>query len=270
MADLPIVPDAFKLVVRDERSKKQMSVVTKLLKRRRRRPGHQRLRRRPRGRAHLRLPVREGRRQEAGPAPVAVVDDRHARCARRSARCARARSSPQLEAAARSRSEADWIVGMNATRAATIRLRSSFDGAVSLGPRADADARDPRPARGGDPRVQARAVLARRRDVRRRRRRASTRAASTPAPARACKTADEATAIVDAVRGQRGTITKLDKTKRTEKVAAPLRPHVAAARGQLALRLLRAPHARRRAAPVRGAQGAHVPAGRARASCRAT
>jgi DNA topoisomerase-3 len=38
-----------------------------------------------------------------------------------------------LEAAARSRSESDWIVGMNATRAATIRLRSSFDGAVSLG-----------------------------------------------------------------------------------------------------------------------------------------
>src|ERR687890_2116935 len=33
MADLPIVPDAFKLVVRDERSKKQMSVITKLLKR---------------------------------------------------------------------------------------------------------------------------------------------------------------------------------------------------------------------------------------------
>src|SRR5438876_2101356 len=39
----------------------------------------------------------------------------------------------RLEAAARSRSEADWIVGMNATRAATIRLRSAFDGAVSLG-----------------------------------------------------------------------------------------------------------------------------------------
>ena len=29
MADLPIVPDRFKLVVRDERSKKQMSVVTR-------------------------------------------------------------------------------------------------------------------------------------------------------------------------------------------------------------------------------------------------
>lgn len=38
-----------------------------------------------------------------------------------------------LEAAARSRSEADWIVGMNATRAASIRLRAAFDGAVSLG-----------------------------------------------------------------------------------------------------------------------------------------
>src|SRR5438874_11894930 len=31
MADLPILPDRFKLVVRDERSKKQMGVVTKLL-----------------------------------------------------------------------------------------------------------------------------------------------------------------------------------------------------------------------------------------------
>src|SRR6202046_1549008 len=31
MADLPIVPDRFKLVVRDERSKKQMTVVTKQL-----------------------------------------------------------------------------------------------------------------------------------------------------------------------------------------------------------------------------------------------
>ncbi len=38
-----------------------------------------------------------------------------------------------LEAAARSRSEADWVVGMNATRAATIRLRGAFDSTVSLG-----------------------------------------------------------------------------------------------------------------------------------------
>src|ERR671930_2666500 len=33
MADLPIVPDEFRLVVRDERSKKQMSVITSQLKR---------------------------------------------------------------------------------------------------------------------------------------------------------------------------------------------------------------------------------------------
>src|SRR5436190_2259961 len=31
MADLPIVPEQFKLVVRDERSRKQMGVVTRLL-----------------------------------------------------------------------------------------------------------------------------------------------------------------------------------------------------------------------------------------------
>ena len=29
MADLPIVPDRFRLVVRDERSRKQMSVITR-------------------------------------------------------------------------------------------------------------------------------------------------------------------------------------------------------------------------------------------------
>ncbi len=61
MADLPIVPDRFKLVVRDERSRKQMTVITKQLKRDGRRRGHQRLRRRPRGRADLRLDLREGR-----------------------------------------------------------------------------------------------------------------------------------------------------------------------------------------------------------------
>src|SRR3954470_9483840 len=33
MADLPIVPDDFKLVVRDERSRKQMTVITRLLQR---------------------------------------------------------------------------------------------------------------------------------------------------------------------------------------------------------------------------------------------
>ena len=96
---------------------------------------------------------------------------------------------------------------MNATRAATIRLRSSFDGAVSLG------------------RVQTPtlAILARREEeirafkpepywlvdatVRADRRRAGAplrRAASTPARSRGSKTAEEAEAIVAAVRGQAG------------------------------------------------------------------
>lgn len=38
-----------------------------------------------------------------------------------------------LEDAARSRSEADWIVGINATRAATVKTRGAFEGVVSLG-----------------------------------------------------------------------------------------------------------------------------------------
>ena len=75
MADLPIVPDEFRLVVRDERSRKQFSVISKLLKRDDVDVGHQRVRRRPRGRADLRLDVREGGREEARPAAVAVVDD---------------------------------------------------------------------------------------------------------------------------------------------------------------------------------------------------
>src|ERR671922_192101 len=42
--------------------------------------------------------------------------------------------------------------------------------------------------------------------------------------------------------------------------AAPLRPHLAPARGEHALRLLRPPHARGRPALLRGAQGPHVSA----------
>jgi DNA topoisomerase-3 len=38
-----------------------------------------------------------------------------------------------LEDAARSRSEADWVVGINATRAATLRLKKALDGVATLG-----------------------------------------------------------------------------------------------------------------------------------------
>ncbi|MBV8998562.1 MAG: DNA topoisomerase 3 [Solirubrobacterales bacterium] len=132
MADLPIVPDRFKLVVRDERSKKQMTVVKRQL-----------------DRDDVELVVnacdagREGELifaylyEKAG-AKKSVMRLWLNSMTREAIRNAFAALRPggelaPLEQAARSRSEADWIVGMNATRAATIRLRSSFDGAVSLG-----------------------------------------------------------------------------------------------------------------------------------------
>jgi DNA topoisomerase III len=132
MADLPIVPDKFKLVVRDERSKKQMSVVTRQLKR---------------GDVDDVINAcdagREGELifaylfEKAGsskPVQRLWLSSMTKTAMQRAFTQLRPGSEfAQLEAAARSRSESDWIVGMNATRAATIRLRSSFDGAVSLG-----------------------------------------------------------------------------------------------------------------------------------------
>jgi DNA topoisomerase III len=132
MEDLPIVPDRFKLVVRDERSRKQMSVVTKQL-----------------GREDVDLVInacdagREGELifaylYEKAKAKKPVKRLWLSSMTNTAMKEALAALRPpeeleSLEQAARSRSEADWIVGMNATRAATIRLRSSFDGAVSLG-----------------------------------------------------------------------------------------------------------------------------------------
>jgi DNA topoisomerase-3 len=132
MADLPIVPDRFKLVVRDERSKKQMNVVKRQL-----------------GRDDVAQVVnacdagREGELifaylyEKAGSKlPVQrlwLSSMTKAAIEEAFAHLRPGEEMASLEDAARSRSEADWIVGMNATRAATIRLRSSFDGAVSLG-----------------------------------------------------------------------------------------------------------------------------------------
>ena len=132
MADLPIVPERFKLEVRDERSRKQMSVVAKQL-----------------GREDIEEVVnacdagREGElifaylfEKAKGKKPVKRLWLNSMTSAAMKSALAALRPAEEferLEQAARSRSEADWIVGMNATRAATIRLRSSFDGAVSLG-----------------------------------------------------------------------------------------------------------------------------------------
>ncbi len=132
MPDLPIVPSKFKLVVRDERSRKQMSVVTCQL-----------------GRDDVEQVVnacdagREGElifaylyEKAKAKKPVQRLWLNSMTTAAMKSAFDSLRPSEDyalLEQAARSRSEADWIVGMNATRAATIRLKSSFDGAVSLG-----------------------------------------------------------------------------------------------------------------------------------------
>jgi DNA topoisomerase-3 len=132
MPDLPIVPDKFKLVVRDERSRKQMTVVTKQL-----------------GREDIEEVVnacdagREGelifaylfeKANAKKPVKRLWLNSMTNAAMKEAFKTLRpAAEFAKLEQAARSRSEADWIVGMNATRAATICLRSSFDGAVSLG-----------------------------------------------------------------------------------------------------------------------------------------
>src|SRR4051794_16067949 len=221
MADLPIVPDHFKLVVRDERSKKQMSVINRLLK--------------DDEVSDVVNACDAGREGElifaylyekaGSKKPVkrlwlqsmtkGAIQDAFGRLRE-------GEELASLEQAARSRSEADWIVGMNSTRAATIRLRSSFDGAVSLG------------------RVQTPtlAIVARREEEIRafkpepywlvdasfepvsgesgRRYAGRYHAGAQPR----LKTAAEAEAIVAAVRGREGEITKLEKT--TKKERAPL------------------------------------------------
>ncbi len=217
MADLPIVPPSFKLVVRDERSKKQMTVVRRQL-----------------SRDDVETVInacdagREGELifaylyEKSGshkPVQRLWLNSMTKRAIEEAFAALRPGSElALLEAAARSRSEADWIVGMNATRAATIRLRSSFDGAVSLG------------------RVQTPtlAILARREEEIR---------AFVPEPywvvdasfdtvengPRAYEgryyaganprlaSAEAAKAVVDACRDTQGTITKLEKSQRKER-----------------------------------------------------
>jgi DNA topoisomerase III len=218
MADLPIVPDRFKLVVRDERSKKQMNVVKRQL-----------------GRDDVGDVInacdagREGElifaylyEKSGSKKPVKrlwLSSMTNEAIKNAFERLRDGSELASLEAAARSRSEADWIVGMNATRAATIRLRSSFDGAVSLG------------------RVQTPtlAILAQReQEIREfkpepywivdaqfdpvaeptgRRYEGRFHAGANPR----VKTADEALAIVADCEGQVGEITKLEKSERKER-----------------------------------------------------
>jgi DNA topoisomerase-3 len=216
MADLPIVPRHFKLVVRDERSQKQMAVVRDLLKR----DDVDRI-------VNACDAGREGELifkwvvEQAGGTDKPVERLWLSSMTKQAMRDALAHLRPdeemkQLEEAAKSRSEADWIVGMNATRAATIRLRSSFDGAVSLGrvqtptlailTRREEEIRAFKPEKYWLVDAAFEADGARRYEGR-------FHAGAQPR----LKSAAEADAVVEAVRGVRGEITKLDKTKRKER-----------------------------------------------------
>src|SRR5881398_319966 len=140
MADLPIVPpNGFKLVPRDAKSKKQLKLIETLLKRD---DVDRIINACDAGRegelifAYLYESVFGASPSAGGPKPVQRlwISSMTKQAIREG--FARLRPGEQLrdlEAAARSRSEADWLVGMNATRAATIKGRAWVGGVVSLG-----------------------------------------------------------------------------------------------------------------------------------------
>src|SRR5438876_1220086 len=140
MADLPIVPpNGFKLVPRDAKSKKQLKLVETLLKRD---DVDRVINACDAGRegelifAYLYESVFGESPSVGGPKPVdrLWISSMTKQAIREGFEKLRPGSQTQsLEAAARSRSEADWLVGMNATRAATIRGRAWVGGVVSLG-----------------------------------------------------------------------------------------------------------------------------------------
>ncbi len=215
MADLPIVPDRFRLVVRDERSRKQMTVIQRLIKR-----------------DDVNAVINACDAGREGELIFAYLYEKSGSkkpvqrlwlqsMTQSAIRDAFAGLRPgseleTLEQAARSRSEADWIVGMNATRAATIRLRSSFDGAVSLGrvqtPTLAIIARREEEIRAFKPEpywlVDATFAASGERVYEGR-----FHAGAKPRLAGA----EEARAIVEACRDRTGEISKLDKTTRKER-----------------------------------------------------
>src|SRR5213080_4520421 len=132
MADLPIVPEDFRLKPRDAKSQKQLKAIRKLLERK----DVDRV-------INACDAGREGELifayiYEAAGAKKPVQRLWISSMTKQAIREGFERLRPgeqlaPLEAAARSRSEADWLVGMNATRAATIRGRAWVGGVVSLG-----------------------------------------------------------------------------------------------------------------------------------------
>jgi DNA topoisomerase-3 len=132
MDDLPIIPKEFQVRPRDAKSKKQLTVIHKLLQR----DDIDRV-------INACDAGREGELifthvyESAGvdkPVERLWISSMTKQAIREGFE--KLRPDEQLEPlreAARSRSEADWLVGMNATRAATIRGRAWVGGVVSIG-----------------------------------------------------------------------------------------------------------------------------------------
>jgi DNA topoisomerase III len=212
-ADLPILPDEFKLVPNDGRAEKQLKAIHKLM-----------------ADDEIDLIVnacdagREGELifaylYETAPVKKPVERLWLSSMTKRAIEEAFGHLRPgeemkSLEAAARSRSEADWVVGMNATRAASIRLRAAFDGAVSLGrvqtPTLALVARREEEIRNFKPEpywlVEARFAASGDRNY-----------LGRYLGGKRLGTEDEAKAIVEACTGQPGEITKLEKKEERER-----------------------------------------------------
>jgi len=131
-ADLPIVPEEFKLKPRDGKSKKQLNLIHKLMKR----EDVERI-------VNACDAGREGElifkyvlESSGVEKPVERLWINSMTKQAITEGFGQLRPDEQLrplERAARSRSEADWLVGMNATRAATLKGRAWVGGVVSLG-----------------------------------------------------------------------------------------------------------------------------------------
>ncbi len=212
-ADLPIVPEHFKLVPNDDRAEKQLKAIHRLM----RDPEIERI-------VNACDAGREGELIFAYVFETADVDkpvDRLWLSSMTKRAITEAFESLRpgeemkpLEDAARSRSEADWVVGMNATRAASIRLRAAFDGAVSLGrvqtPTLTLVARREEEIRAFKPEpywlVEAKFAAS-----------GDRRYVGRYLGGRRLPNESEATAVVTAVEGKPGLITKLEKKEETEK-----------------------------------------------------
>ena len=211
-ADLPIVPEQFKLVPIDDRAAKQLKAIHKLMKD----PEIERI-------VNACDAGREGELIFAYVFETAGVDkpvDRLWLSSMTKRAITEAFESLRpgeemkpLEDAARSRSEADWLVGMNSTRAASIRLRAAFDGAVSLGrvqtPTLTLVAKREEEIRAFKPEpywlVEAQFEAS-----------GERRYVGRYLGGRRLPNEDEATAVVTAVEGNKGEITKLEKKEETE------------------------------------------------------